>query len=176
MMTTTGGPGQVREPGVGLRERAKRLVASHTTAKQRALMLTWASFGTTFGTARLITHGIRGGWLPVGNVSAGGKHLHHYNLGIGILAGIGLIATQGDKKLVGHPALACAYGVGAALIADEFALLLDLEDVYWAEEGRVSVDLSLSVLSGIGIYLTALPFWHELARVTHHHVRGHLDE
>ncbi|WP_431677239.1 hypothetical protein [Kitasatospora sp. KL5] len=30
---------------------------------------------------RLITHGIRGGWLPWGNMSAGGRHLHHYNIG-----------------------------------------------------------------------------------------------
>ncbi|MFJ6217284.1 hypothetical protein ACIQGZ_28725 [Streptomyces sp. NPDC092296] len=129
------------------------------------------SFGTTFGTVRVITHGIRGGWLPWGNISAGGTHLHHYNLGIGALAGVGLIAVRGDAQYVGHPAVAATYGVGVALIADEFALLLDLQDVYWAKQGRISVDVSLGVLTVLGLYLSAAPFWHEIARVTGRHAR-----
>jgi hypothetical protein len=64
-----------------------------------------------------------------------------------------------------------AYGAGAALIADEFALLLDLKDVYWAKQGRISVDVSLGVISLLGLYLTAVPFWHELARGATHHGR-----
>jgi hypothetical protein len=54
-------------------------VDSHLSPTKRSLVVTWVSFGTTFGTARLITHGIRGGWLPWGNISTGGEHLHHYN-------------------------------------------------------------------------------------------------
>ncbi|MFD5271574.1 hypothetical protein [Streptomyces sp. NPDC058335] len=137
---------------------------------QRSLLVTWASFGATFGTVRLITHGIRGGWLPWGNISAGGKHLHHYNLGIATLAGLGLIAVRGDRQAVGHPAVATAYGCGTALIADEFALLLDLQDVYWTRQGRVSVDVSLGILSILGTYLSAKPFWHEIIKVTHRHL------
>ncbi|MDF3289679.1 hypothetical protein [Streptomyces silvisoli] len=136
---------------------------------KRPLVITWASFGATFGTVRLITHGIRGGWLPWGNLSAAGEHLHHYNLGIAALTGVGMVAVRGDEKAVGHPAVAAAYGAGCALIADEFALLLDLQDVYWAKQGRVSVDVSLGVMSVLGAYLTAVPFWHQIARVTRHH-------
>ncbi len=143
---------------------------SHLPPTKRSLVVTWVSFGATFGTARLITHGIRGGWLPWGNVSAGSEHLHHYNFGIAALTGVGLIAVRGDDKAVGHPAVAAAYGAGCALIADEFALLLDLEDVYWAKQGRVSVDVSLGILSALGAYLTAAPFWHEIARATRGHV------
>jgi hypothetical protein len=143
----------------------------HTSPLQRSLLATWLSFGATFGTVRFITHGIRGGWLPWGNISAGGKHLHHYNIGIATLAGVGLVAVRGDAKFTGHPGVGAAYGAGAALIADEFALLLDLQDVYWAKEGRVSVDLSLGILSGLGAYLTAMPFWHELAKVTARHAQ-----
>ncbi|MFD8754883.1 hypothetical protein ACFV0O_28445 [Kitasatospora sp. NPDC059577] len=139
----------------------------HLTPTKRSLVVMWAAFGTTFATVRFITHGIKGGWLPWGDVSAGGKHLHHYNLGIAALAGVGLVAVRGDEQAVGHPAVAAVYGAGAALITDEFALLLDLQDVYWAEQGRVSVDVSFGVLAALGGYLSAAPFWHEVVRVTH---------
>ncbi|MFJ1654661.1 hypothetical protein ACIOC2_25490 [Streptomyces sp. NPDC088337] len=142
----------------------------HLTPLQRSLLITWISFGVTFGTVRVITHGIRGGWLPWGNISAGGEHVHHYNIGIATLTGVGLIAVRGDERAVGHPAVAAAYGCGTALICDEFALLLDLQDVYWAKQGRISVDVSLGVLSVLGAYLTAKPFWHEIGRVTRHHI------
>ncbi|MDI5962217.1 hypothetical protein POF50_015065 [Streptomyces sp. SL13] len=153
-----------------LAEHWHRAAERHLTATTRSLLVTWISFGLTFGTARLITHGIRGGWLPWGNVSAGGRHLHHYNFGIAALTGVGLVAVRGDRQAVGHPAVAAAYGSGLALIADELALLLDLEDVYWAQQGRVSVEVSLGILSGLGTYLTAAPFWREIARTTRQHL------
>ncbi|MGW1887583.1 hypothetical protein [Streptomyces sp. NPDC001970] len=156
--------------GPRLVERWRRAADRNLTPLQRSLLVTWMTFGATFGTVRLITHGIRGGWLPWGNISAGGEHLHHYNFGIGTLACIGLIAVRGDERAVGHPAVAAAYGCGTALIADEFALLLDLQDVYWAKQGRLSVDVSFGVLSALGTYLTAKPFWHEVGRITHHRI------
>ncbi|MCX4751131.1 hypothetical protein OG455_37465 [Kitasatospora sp. NBC_01287] len=149
---------------------------AHLSPTKRSLIVTWLAFGTTFGTARLITHGIRGGWLPWGNMSAGGQHLHHYNLGIAALAGVGLIAVRGDEKAVGHPLVAASYGAGAALIADEFALLLDLQDVYWAKQGRVSVDVAFGLLAGLGAYLTAAPFWHEVIRAGRRHAARRLRE
>ncbi|MFE1755739.1 hypothetical protein [Streptomyces anandii] len=153
-----------------LTDRWREAARTRLTPVQRSLLITWASFGVTFGTVRIITHGIRGGWLPWGNVSVGGEHLHHYDFGIALLACLGLVAVRGDEQAVGHPAVAAAYGCGTALICDEFALLLDLQDVYWAEEGRLSVDVSLGVLSALGVYLTAKPFWHEIGRITRHHV------
>ncbi|WP_236654459.1 hypothetical protein [Streptacidiphilus anmyonensis] len=158
-------------PGSPLPARWRAALDRHTSPVQRSLLATWVSFGATFGTVRLITHGIRGGWLPWGDISAGGRHLHHYNIGIATLAGVGLVAVRGDAKFTGHPGVGAAYGAGVALIADEFALLLDLQDVYWAKEGRVSVDLSLGILSGLGAYLTAVPFWHEIAKVTARHAQ-----
>jgi hypothetical protein len=56
-----------------------------------------------------------------------------------------------------HPLFATAYGASLALIVDEFALLLDLRDVYWAEQGRVSVDLAVAIIAGLGLCLTAPP-------------------
>ncbi|MBC2866834.1 hypothetical protein [Streptomyces mexicanus] len=156
--------------GPPLVDKWRRAADRHLSSAQRSLLITWISFGVTFGTVRVITHGIRGGWLPWGNISTGGQHLHHYNIGIATLAGLGLIAVRGDERAVGHPAVAVAYGCGTALICDEFALLLDLQDVYWAKQGRLSVDVSLGVLSTLGAYLTAKPFWHEIGRITRHHL------
>jgi len=158
-------------PPTGLARRWSRAADTHLTPTKRSLLVTWAAFGTTFGTVRLITHGIRDGWLPWGNVSAGGRHLHHYNIGIAALAGVGLVAVRGDERAVRHPLVAAGYGAGTALIADEFALLLDLQDVYWTEEGRISVDVALGIMAALGTYLTAAPFWHEIVRITHEHAR-----
>ncbi|GHK02046.1 hypothetical protein ACWEWI_15470 [Streptomyces sp. NPDC003753] len=159
-----------RPQGPLLVRRWRQAAERHLTPLQRSLLVTWISFGVTFGTVRIITHGIRGGWLPWGNISAGGEHLHHYNFGIATLAGVGLIAVRGDERAIGHPVVAVAYGCGNALILDEFALLLDLQDVYWAKQGRISVDASIGFLSALGTYLTAKPFWHEVGRITRHHI------
>jgi hypothetical protein len=55
-------------------------------------------------------------------------------------------------------------GQQSALIVDEFALLLDLKDVYWAREGRVSVDVGVGASSMVGSYFAALPVLREVAR------------
>jgi len=57
-----------------------------------------------------------------------------------------------------------AYGSGVALIVDELALLIDLEDVYWAKDGRWSVDAAISTIAAGGLYLAAAPFWRRAAQ------------
>ncbi|MHA4848179.1 hypothetical protein L1080_001395 [Rhodococcus sp. MSC1_016] len=49
---------------------------------------------------------------------------------------IGAIAVRGSDKQRHHPAVALSFGAAVAFIVDELALLLDLEDAYWAKEGR----------------------------------------
>ena len=131
---------------------------------QRAALLSWLSFSTTFGAVRGITYSIRAGRGPFRNVSAGGEHLHHYIWGIGMLAGVGAIAVHGDDRTRRHPALALSYGSGLALIVDEFALLLDLKDVYWAKQGRISVDLGIGGIAAAGSYFAALPVLRRVRR------------
>ncbi len=60
--------------------------------------------------------------------------------------------------------MALAYGAGLALIVDEFALLLDLKDVYWAKQGRISVDLGIGGSALAGTYFAALPLFRALRR------------
>ncbi len=131
---------------------------------QRAALLSWLAFTATFGAVRGITYSIKAGKGPFGNLSVGGEHLHHYMWGIGMVSGVGGIAVHGEDSRRRHPLVALAYGAGLALIVDEFALLLDLEDVYWAKQGRISVDLGVGGSSLAGTYFAALPLLRALRR------------
>jgi len=131
---------------------------------QQSALISWLSFTGTFAGVRGTTHAIKDGKGPFKNLSIGGEHLHHYMWGIGMLAGVGAIAVRGDERLRRHPVTAVAYGVGLALIMDEFALLLDLKDVYWAKQGRISVDLAVGGSSLAGSYFAALPVIRKVAR------------
>jgi hypothetical protein len=133
-------------------------------AGQRSALLSWLSFTAMFVTVRGVTWSIRAGRGPFRNISAGGEHLHHYLWGIGMLSGVGAIAVRGDEVHRRHPAVAIAYGSALALIVDEFALLLDLRDVYWARQGRISVDLGVGAIALAGSYFAGLPVLRRLRR------------
>jgi hypothetical protein len=132
-------------------------------AGQQSALISWLAFTVMFGAVRGVTHAIKAGEGPFRNLSLGGEHLHHYMWGIGLLAGVGGVAVHGDERLRRHPAAALTYGAALALIVDEFALLLDLKDVYWAKEGRISVDLAIGSSSLAGTYFAALPVLRKVA-------------
>jgi hypothetical protein len=154
-----------------LPDRLGQVYRERTARGERALLRSWAAFGLTFGAARLVTHELRrrdrvtGG---SGGIVIGGRHLHHYNFGILALAAVGGVVVHGQEHRREHAALATLYGSGLALIVDELALLLDLADVYWAQDGRTSVDAAIGVITIGGLLLAARTFWresaHELAR------------
>jgi hypothetical protein len=135
---------------------------SELDAGQQSALVSWLAFTTTFAAVRGITYSIREGKGPFGNLSVGGQHLHHYMWGIGLLTGVGGVAVRGDEERRRHPVTAVAYGSGLALIMDEFALLLDLKDVYWAKQGRISVDLAVSGIAVAGSCFAALPVLRKL--------------
>ena len=103
------------------------------------------SFIVVFLGTRLIVRLIRAGKGPFRNQAIGGVHLHHLVWGIFLMliAGVGEFTYQPDGPWL--YVLAAAFGAGAALTLDEFALWLHLSDVYWEREGRVSVDAVLIV-------------------------------
>ena len=142
----------------------RRVYHEELDAGQRTALLSWLAFTVTFGAVRAITYSIKAGRGPFGNLSVGGEHLHHYMWGIGLLAGVGAVAVRGEDRHRRHPSIALSYGAGLALIVDEFALLLDLKDVYWAKEGRISVDLGIGASSLAGTYFAALPLLRALRR------------
>jgi hypothetical protein len=103
------------------------------------------SFLVVFVVTRVIVRLIRAGKGPFRDQSIGGVHLHHLVWGIFgmLLAGVGEFTYQPEPPWL--YLLAAAFGAGAALTLDEFALWLHLSDVYWEREGRVSVDAVLLV-------------------------------
>jgi len=139
---------------------------------RRSALLSWLAFTGTFGLVRALTYRIRSGRGPFRNISLGGEHLHHYLWGIGLLAGVGAIAVRGEDRHRRHPLVAVSYGSGLALVVDEFALLLDLKDVYWARQGRISVDLGIGGSAVAGSLFAARPLLQAVARNRRHPGRG----
>ncbi len=114
-----------------------------TEAHKEPLVLLLLAFLITFVLTRLYTRLARiRGW---GSGSVHGVHLHHMVVGIVIvlLAGLAAVASGPDTSGHGRDLIGIFFGVGAALLLDEFALSLYLRDVYWSPEGRSSIDASL---------------------------------
>ncbi len=122
---------------------------------EQPLLLMLVAFGLTFGLTRFITHSIRSqrfSWLR--DIETGDTHIHHLVWGISLLliSGVLAIAVQPPLEVT-----AVLFGIGAALTLDEFALWLHLDDVYWSEQGRQSIDavIVFVIASGfmlIGVY------------------------
>jgi hypothetical protein len=118
------------------------------STRENALLNLLASFSLTFGLARLSTFVIRrrGSLGPFRDVRLGDRHVHHFVPGI-VLAFLAGGASVVSRRQELDPLLALPFGVGAALTLDESALLLKLDDVYWTEEGIVSVQITLAALA-----------------------------
>ncbi|MEP6631125.1 MAG: hypothetical protein ABJA89_11680 [Lapillicoccus sp.] len=92
-------------------------------------------------------------WWP-GNITPGGLHIHHVVFGTVtmVVGGVAGLAVPHDPVV--WPALsASAFGIGTALVLDEFAMILHLDDVYWAETGRLSVDAVFVAAALTGLVL-----------------------
>jgi hypothetical protein len=119
------------------------------SANETALLNLFLAFGATFGAARAVTYSIRHGFGPWGNVEIGRRHIHHY------VPGMALALLSGGASIALHHEgldhwLAVPFGAGAALIVDETALLIELEDVYWSERGALGIDASLGAMTLLG--------------------------
>ena len=89
------------------------------------------------------------GW---GGASIGGVHAHHIVFGLILMAfaGAAEFAFLPQDSSILQLFLAAAFGSGAALVLDEFALVFHLEDVYWEKEGRKSID-AVVIAVGFGV-------------------------
>jgi hypothetical protein len=146
----------------------KRLYQFHFQNERRErLFLASLVFFITFGIVRGITHMIRAGIGPFHNVTSGGLHIHHLVWGILLLLAVGYVwlIEEGVASSLLASVTAIAFGVGAALTLDEFALWLNLQDVYWEQQGRVSIDAILIFGSVLSIGVWGGPFLRELARL-----------
>jgi hypothetical protein len=119
------------------------------------------SFAITFAFIRTSAHLIRAqvSWWP-GNVQTkGGTHIHHLVWGILLVLVMGYLGLAVDMGSPWLELIAIAFGIGMGLTLDEFALWLNLEDVYWESKGRQSIDAVVIVASLLGISLLGLWFW-----------------
>jgi hypothetical protein len=130
------------------------------SARENAALNLLGAFTATFVFARGSTLAIRrrGTFGPFRDLRVGRRHIHHFVPGIALafLAG-GASVVSRDEDL--DTLLAIPFGAGVALTLDESALLLRLDDVYWSEEGIVSVQITLAallMLSGLAVALRML--------------------
>jgi hypothetical protein len=122
------------------------------------------TFLLTFGFIRLSTHMIRANvsWWP-GNVQVGGTHVHHLVFGIITILIIGYVGIAIAPDSPVREVLAVLFGIGAALTMDEFALWLNLRDVYWSKEGRKSIDAVIITAVVAGLVVMGVRIWLDLA-------------
>lgn len=116
------------------------------STRENSMFNLLTSFVTTFLVARTITTVLRrrATFGPFRNVRLGRRHIHHF------VPGIVLAFASGAASIVTRDAdverwLAIPFGAGMGLTMDESALLLELDDVYWSEEGVVSVQITMAV-------------------------------
>jgi hypothetical protein len=113
---------------------------------RRRLFVASVSFSLTFAGVRAVVYAVEHQIPPFHFIQSGGRHIHHLVFGILILllVGYGWLAEVGTgadhSSILLSRLMSILYGVGAALTLDEFALWLNLRDVYWAREGRASID------------------------------------
>ena len=140
----------------------------HHRRRERLFIASLAFFITAV-LIRLLTHAIRANLGPFHNVSMGGTHIHHLVWGILLLLLVGYLwLIEYGVESPAHSAVsrftAAAFGVAAALTLDEFALWLNLRDVYWQEQGRASIDAILIFAGFLSAGIWGAPLFHALLR------------
>jgi hypothetical protein len=126
--------------------------------------LFFVAFLVTFGFIRTSAHLIRAqvSWWP-GNVQVGGTHIHHLVWGILLLLIAGYLGVVIAPPSPWHEIFTIVFGIGTGLTLDEFALWLNLEDVYWSQEGRRSIDAVIVAATLTGMVLVGFAAWVDVA-------------
>lgn len=113
---------------------------------RRRMFLASVSFFLTFAVARSLAYANFHHIGPFHDIYIDGRHVHHLVWGILLLLAVGYGWVLGvgngneESSVLAGRLMALLYGAGAALTLDEFALWLNLRDVYWSRQGRASID------------------------------------
>jgi len=120
------------------------------------------TFFVTRTFVRVIRHRSAAGrptrWWQPRNVHIGGVHIHHVTFGVVLvmLSGLTLVTLAVNGQEPEFTLSATLFGIGAALVLDEYALILHLSDVYWEEDGRTSVDAVFAAVAVAGLLIMGL--------------------
>ncbi|HZL57817.1 MAG TPA: hypothetical protein VFC21_12070 [Bryobacteraceae bacterium] len=139
-------------------------------SRRERMFLASIGFFTAVMVVRGLTFAIHNDIGPFHDVSMHGRHIHHLVWGILLLlfSGYGWLLEvgtggEGSNVWVGR-LMSMIYGVAAALTLDEFALWLNLKDVYWEREGRESFE-AMGLFGGLlAIGLFGHPFFHGIVK------------
>ncbi len=127
-------------------------------AVRTSVLLLFASFLISFlfiRTSARLMRSPKVPWWPGSVTTEGGLHIHHLVFGIVLMLIGGTLGFALDESQAPWIEIAAvAFGIGAGLTFDEFALWVHLEDVYWSEEGRQSVDAAIIAIAFVGMVLT----------------------
>lgn len=139
------------------------------------------TFFVTRTFVRFIRHRLAAGrpakWWQPRNVHIGGVHIHHVTFGVVLvmISGLTLVTLSDTGQELENTVAAILFGIGAALVLDEYALILHLSDVYWEEDGRTSVDAVFAAVAVAGLLIMGLhplmlfvPLWHDRASTAWH--------
>lgn len=131
--------------------------------ERRPLMWCLIAFLLTFLVTRTIVRYIRSHadsdaprkWWQPRNIGHGSLHIHHVVIGVILVmvSGVTMVTLAVDGGVPEFTAAAIIFGIGAALVLDEFALILHLQDVYWSEDGRTSVDAVFAAVAVAGLLI-----------------------
>jgi hypothetical protein len=117
---------------------------------EQAVFLVLVGFIGSFAFIRMSTRIIRSesvSWWPGNIESDSGVHVHHLVFGIVTMMAAGTLGFVADSRSPFTEICALLFGIGVGLTIDEFALWVHLEDVYWAKEGRSSIDATVIAAS-----------------------------
>ncbi len=127
--------------------------------QENALFNLFASFVAGLLGSRGIAYVLRSRrhFGPFRNVSLGRRHIHHFVPGIALafISGAVAIVTRNEDL---EPKLALVFGAGMGMTMDEAALLLELDDVYWTEEGLLGVQIGAGLVGLLGVLAIGLRF------------------
>jgi hypothetical protein len=133
------------------------------TRERLPLLCCLVAFILTFFVTRTIVRYIRATadsdaprkWWQPRNIGHGGVHIHHVVFGVILVmvSGVTMVTLAVSGGVPEFTVAATFFGIGAALVLDEFALILHLQDVYWAEDGRTSVDAVFAAIAVAGLLM-----------------------
>jgi hypothetical protein len=131
---------------------------SGSAAPRTSVLLLFAAFLISFlfiRTSARLMRSPKVTWWPGSVKTEGGLHIHHLVFGIILMLIGGTMGFAVDETQSPWIEIAAvAFGIGAGLTFDEFALWVHLEDVYWSDEGRQSVDAAIIAIAFVGLVMT----------------------